>query len=439
MPSRPLHRRTVLRGMLAGAAVGIGLPTLEIMLRSDGRAFADGSELPTRFGVWFWGNGVRPEQWVPSGTGSSFTWSPLLQAMEPLTPYVSIITGLDVKTATHPHHSGMTGVLTGDKYHKLADVRDTIATTFARPSVDQLIASEWDGQAPYRSLEVGVTRFRGTDEGSTFQHVSHNGPNDPNPSEYSAETLYRRLFGGPGGPQMDLARLSVLDAVQDQIHDLDRRLGAGDRVRLDRHLTSVRELERRLEESSPECSVPIPPRDPVDGANEPIAEKNSVMSDLLAVALACDLTRVFTVQFSAAGAGVVFWQVGATNSLHYTCHTENMPQPIVAGATRVTMEQLAHFLQILRDREEGDGNLLDNCSILCTSELADGRTHSNAEFPLLIAGKGGGRLKGGIHARVPGASVTRGVLTAMQGAGSGVTSFGHGPGYTDRPITDLLT
>lgn len=435
---RPLDRRTVLRGLLAGAAVSVALPTLECMLNANGTAYADGEELPTRFGVWFWGNGVRPEVWVPTGTGTSFRWSPLLEPLEPVRSKISVVSGLTVRTATHPHHSGICGVLTGDTFHKLRNVRDTIATTFNRPSVDQLVAEEFEGQAPFRSLEVGITRFRGTDEGSTFQHVSHSGPNDPNPSEYSAVNLHQRLFGGGTATARDRVRASVLDAVTDQIGDVQRSVGASDRQRLDRHLTSVRELERRLGAQGGACTPPDLPVEPVDTGREPIEEKNAIMSELLALALACDRTRVFTVQFSAAGAGVVFWQVGASNSLHYTCHTESMPQTQVRAATRLTMEQLAVFLRTLDGISEGDGTLLDRCSILCTSDLADGRTHSNDEYPLLIAGGGGGRLRPGQHVRLTGGNVTRGVLTAMRGAGSRASHFGHGPGRSEVPISELL-
>lgn len=437
MTAKPLDRRTVLRGLLAGAAVSVALPPLEIMLNTNGTALADGGELPDRFGVWFWGNGVRPEHWVPTSTGSGYPLSDALTPLASVREYVSIITGLEIKTATHPHHSGMTGMLTGDVYHKLRNVRDTIATTFARPSVDQLIADDWKDQAPYRSLEVGVTRFRGTDEGSTFQHVSHNGPNDPNPSEYSARALYERLFGSTTS-QLDLVRASVLDSVGGQIGELDRRLGRADRQRLDRHLTSVRELEKRLDDGTGHCTPPIRPTDPIDTGREPIEEKNAVMSELLALALHCDLTRVFTLQFSSAGAGLVWWQVGATNSLHYTCHVEPMPQPIVRAATRMTMAQLATFLTALKNREEGSGNVLDRCSILCTSELSDGQRHRNTEFPVLIAGKGSGRLRGDVHARKPGRNTSEAVLTALKGAGSRRSSFGHGAGATSTVVSELL-
>jgi hypothetical protein len=164
------------------------------------------------------------------------------------------------------------------------------------------------------------------------------------------------------------------------------------------------------------------------------------VADVLALALACDLTRSFSVLFSTAGSGVVVWQVGATNSLHATCHEEAMPQPTVAAATVFTMEQLGVFLRRLRDTPEGNGNVLDRCSILCTSELADGWTHSNRDFPLLIAGLGDGRLRGGVHYRSGSdRSTSDAVLTALRGAGVDAGSFGADAGFTTSVVTEVMS
>jgi hypothetical protein len=162
------------------------------------------------------------------------------------------------------------------------------------------------------------------------------------------------------------------------------------------------------------------------------------MSDLLVLALACDLTRAFSVQFSTCGSGVVMWQVGATDGLHYTCHTEVAPQPIVEAATAFTMEQLAVFLGKLEATPEGTSNLLERSSILCTTELSDGLRHTNTEFPILIAGKGNGRLKGGVHYRsTSNENTSKAVLTALRGAGVVAPSWGVGAGYVTDHITDL--
>ena len=436
---KALPRRTFLRGMFGGAAVAVGLPLLDVMLDSRGEALADGAPLPTRFGVWFWGNGVRPEQWAPAATGTGWTPSAELAPLAGVQPYLSVISGTRINTGTHPHHSGMTGVMTGAPLHKLGDVRDTIVSTFARPSVDMEAAAFFAGQTPFRSVEVGITRFRGTDEGTTFQHLSHNGPNNPNPAEYLPTALHARLFGAPLQPQVDLARRSVLDGVMGHISKLEAKVGYRDRARLEQHLDSVRVLEQRLANTPPVCEVPAgPPSNypDVDG-QEQIEEQNAVMSELLALALACDLTRVFSVLFSPAGSGVVIWQVGAQNSLHQICHDEPLPQPTVHAAATFTMGRFAEFLERLRDTPEGDGNLLDSSAILATSELSDGWIHSNEEFPLLIAGKGSGRLKGGVHHRAQGESVTRGVLTALRGAGVPAASWGQEDGYTTQSFSQL--
>ena len=428
---KKLGRRTLLKGVLGGAAVSVALPPLECMFDFNGVAYAeDGAPPPTRFGVWFWGNGVRPEQWVPSGT-SPWTPSAELAPLGALAEYVSVVTGCEIKTATHPHHSGMTGILTGARYHQNGTTRDTIVSTFAHPSVDMLAAEHHSGSTPLRSLEVGITRFRGTDEGTTFQHLSHNGPNNPNPSEYSPQNLFNRLFGMPVDAQIDRARRSVLDVVSNQIRALQGRVSVADRARLEQHFTSVRQLEMRLAAGASACTVPADPGNfpDVDG-REQIEQQNQAMSQLVGLALACDMTRAFSVLYSTAGSGVIVWQVGASNSLHQVCHDQPLPQPTVHAATVFTMERLAEFLTTLRDIPEGDSNVLSNCSILCTSELSDGWRHSNNEFPILIAGKGGGRLRGNVHYRSgSNENTSKAVLTALRGGGIPAASFGHDAGY----------
>jgi len=441
MSRSKLSRRTVLRGVLAGGGVvALGLPLLDAMLNDSGTALADGPEIPTRFGVWFWGNGVRREHWIPSGEGSGWTAGEELAPLDGVRDWLSVVSGLEIKTATHPHHSGMAGIMTGAPYLKLGDVRDTIVSTFAQPSVDQVAAAYFEGKTPYHSLEVAISRFRGTDEGTTFQYLSHNGPSNVNPSEEDPQVFFKRLFGaGPAEPQVLAARASVLDAVHDQVKTLQGTLGARDRKRLDQHLESIKTLEDRLKGPVAKCITPLDPGQfpDVDG-KEQIEEKNRAMSDLMALALACNLTRSFSIMFSTAGSGVIMWPIGAVNGLHQINHDEAPPAPTVHAATVFTMKQLAYFLEKLRDTPEGAGNLLDSCSILCTTELSEGWTHSNDEFPILIAGKGGGRLKGGIHYRSQSKENTsKALLTALRGAGLPLTEFGYEGGYVTDGVSAI--
>ncbi len=440
LPRKAMTRRTLLRGLLGGTAVTVALPVLDAMLDDTGRALAGGGDLPTRFGVWFWGNGVRKEHWNPDGLGRD--WRPRAE-LAPLVDAglrddLNIVSGLHIKTATHPHHSGMAGIMTGARYEQVGTTRDTIVSTFAHPSVDQIAAAHFEGRTPFRSIELAVCRFWGTDEGTTFQHLSHNGPNNVNPSEYDARTAFRRLFGMAQDAQVDHVRRSVLDAVMGQIRGLQARVGVRDRARLEQHFESVRTLEQRLAGEGPLCTPPTEPGGypPIDG-QEQIAEKNLAMSRIMATALACDLTRAFSVMFSTAGSGVIVWPAGAQNSLHQMAHDEANPQPLVHAAVVYMMSQLGVFLTTLKEMPEGDGTLLDHCAILCTSELSEGWNHTNDEFPVIIAGGGGGRLRGGVHARLPDGNASRAPLTALRAAGVPMDAFGHGPGRVEDSISDI--
>jgi hypothetical protein len=434
----------ILRGM---AGVAIALPIFDFMLNDSGDAFADGEELPTRFGMWFFGNGVRLDSWLPVNTGPDWQLpgDAELEALVPHKEYVSVVSGLSVKTPRHPHHSGMVTMCSGGPHLKIDDVRDTIVSTFKYPSVDQIAANHFMevSPTPYRSLEAAVTRFRGTDEGTTFQYLSHNGSatgeTNVNPSEESPHKFFDRLFGqGTADPLIKQARASVLDAVGDQITDLSSKLGKRDQSRLDQHLSSVRDLENRLAAPLAECNKPADPGEfpDVDG-NEQMIEKNIAMSDLMAIALACGLTRTFSIMFSTCGSGAVYWPVGATDGQHYMNHTEPAPWTKQHLAAKFNMERLSYFLQRLRDTTEGDKNLLDQCSILACTEHAEGWTHSQDDMPILICGKGGGRLRGNVHYREVGGNTTKALLSALRGAGLPLTEFGYEQGHVTSGIPEI--
>lgn len=438
-------RRAFLRGL---GGVTVGLPIFSYMLNDHGDAFAGGSEIPTRFGLWFFGNGVHMGSFTPS---AGVDWQPpaggSLEPLVPLREYVSIATGMSVPTPRHPHHSGMSAVCSGGPHLKIADVRDTIVSTMKYPSVDQIAAEYFATTStvatPYRSLEAAVTRFRGTDEGTSFQYLSHNGSvageTNINPSEESPHAFWDRLFNqGTVEPVLRKARASVLDAVGDQIGDLEGKLGTKDKQRLDQHLTSIRELEARLSAPLADCEPPVDPGEIPDvESNEQIVQKNIAMSDLVTLALACGLTRAFSIQYSTCGSGAVFWMVGATDGHHYLNHTESSPYSTGAAIARFNMEQLAYFLTRLRDTPEGAGNLLEHSSILCSTEHSEGWTHSQDDMPLLVCGKGGGRLRGNVHFRGAGDNTSRVLLTALRGAGLPLTEFGYEEGFTNAPIAEL--
>jgi hypothetical protein len=436
-----LDRRTVLRGMLGGVAVGLALPPLQAMFNDSGTAYALDGAFPRRFGLFFWGNGNRPERWTPAGAGGGDAWS-LSESLQPLADLkhkLTVVTGTAVKLPNDsPHASGAAGLLTGAP---LGDILNDFS--FTRPTIDQVIASSIGGETLYRSLETAI----GTASGRSF-----NGENSRNPPDSSPLAFYDRVFGPtfrePGqttvDPRLGLRR-SALDAVMGDVGALQGRVGAADRARLEQHLQGLRDLElrlARLEEDPPQLAACVKPAAPaaeypaVDG-RMPVFEINAVMSELIAMALACDQTRVFSHWFSDPVSDVLYPGIPAGH--HDLTHNEPFEQPDVQAITVQIVQAYGDLLRALDAVPEGDGTVLDHCAVLGCSEVSLGQTHSILDMPILIGGSAGGTLKTDHHYRSLGQeSVSRVALTLVQSMGILASSFGAEEAEADTPISDLF-
>ncbi len=422
-----LSRRTVLKGMLGGAAVSIALPQLE--------AFA--STFPKRFGIWFRGNGMLPARWVPTGEGTEWTLSEQLAPLEEIKSEITVVSGMALKTGNSiPHGSGPAGILSGAPLI----VRTGDDYTFSAPSIDQTIAAVTGRETRFRSLELGVRPDQG---------LSYNGPDSRNPPESQPKKLFDRIFGGgftpPGqepviDPKLRLRR-SVLDAVLNDAARLRTRLGAQDKLRLEQHLEGVRDLERRiqrLEENPPSlesCAVPPVPADDYPDVNgrPPLSEISRVMGQLTAMALACDQTRVFSCMFTYPVNNILF--PGLPEGHHRLTHDEPGEQPLVSSIVVQIITELRWFLEALRAVPEGDGTLLDNCAVLCTSDVSFGRTHSLDDYPIIIAGTAGGVLKKGLHYRsTTGENASMVLLSLVRAMGLPASDYGVDAGKVDRGL-----
>jgi hypothetical protein len=434
-----ITRRTLLRGMLGGAAVSVALPAFEAAMNSSGTAWADGSGFPCRFGLFFWGNGMLPGRWVPTTTGPEWVLSPQLQPLADVKSRVTLITGMEVKlTNLLAHVTGAAGLLSGAP--AIAEGDDY---TYAGPSLDQRIAAEIGGATLYRSVEVGVQ--------PGVRGLSHNGPDSLNPPESDPIALYERLFGptfrqpGEGGavdPELGLRR-SVLDAVVADADRLSARLGQRDRDRLDQHLTAVRDLElrlARLEEDPPELAACVRPEPPVaipdvDGRPQ-MPERARLMAELTAMAWACDLTRVTSLWYSDPLNDVLY--PDATAGHHQLTHDEPGDQPTVDAIVQSAVGSFADLLAALDAVPEGDGTLLDHAVVLGTSDVSAGRTHSIQEFPLLLGGTAGGRIRNGIHHRSEVAdSVSHVPLTLLRALGIAAASYGEDTAFVDSGLSEV--
>ena len=435
-----LSRRTLLKGVLGGATVTIGLPLFECFVNSNGTALASGSGFPKRFGLFFWGNGNLPDRWVPSETGEVWTLSDQLAPLAPVQHLINVVSGLDVYVPNiYPHTSGAAGILSGG----LVDNRGG-SETFERPTIDQIIASEIGSDTRFRSIEVGAQPSEG---------LSYNGPYSKNPIETSPYALFERLFGAgfyaPGDepildPTIGLRR-SVLDVVMGDANRLNGQLGAADRIRLEQYLDGIRALEfqlAKLEEDPPNlaaCSKPEQPNESfpdIDGRPQLSAIHRAIV-DVMVMALACDQTRVFSDCFTYPINNVLF--PGATAGHHQLTHDEPGDQPEVHSIVLQVMDEFRYLVEQLNSVPEGEGTLLGNCAILGTTDVSEGRTHSLEDFPILTAGSAGGVLRQGYHYRSPtGENASTLMMSLLQAMGLSVAEFGAEDAKATSPLSAIL-
>lgn len=433
-----LSRRRVLKGVLGGGLVTVGLPWLEIF---GSRAQAScGNGFPRRFGCFLWGNGNLPPRWTPTGEGNEWVLSDQLAPLLAFQQKLSVVSGYSLKNVPNisPHWSGAIGLLTGQVL-----VGDDDSWTVAVPTIDQVVAQALGGETIYRSLQLGV---------DSTTCLSYSGPNANNPAENDPYLLYQRLFGdtfrepGEGGlvdPTLGYRR-SALDAVMGDIQDLQGQLGAADKARLEQHLDGVRDLEvrlARLEEDPPDLAACKRPNMPemsypdIDGRPQ-LSARSRAQADLLAMALACDQTRVFTFQFSPPLSSALY--PAADDGHHSLTHNEADDQPQVHEITVYIMQEFAYLLEALDRIPEGDGTLLDNCLVLAASEVSEGRTHSLDEVPLVVAGGGCGKLKMGQHIRSYSAdNAGKLMLSLLRAMEMNVASWGAADTLETEGISEL--
>lgn len=450
-----LDRRTLLRGTLRGLAVAVALPAFDIMLDESGTALAQGAPLPLRFGVFHWGCGINHSAWVPQQTGTNYTLPYAFEPFAELKPYLTIITGTN-HAGSSPGHIPARGIALSSSHDMTKCQGDCVGVyrgqNHPEPSVDVIAAEAWAGQAKYDSLEIGICRTGPYQSNSSWRR----GGSAYNRHEPSPRALWDRIFadGVPTTPpdQNLLAvtqrfEQSMLDAVKGDAADLQKRLGQRDRQRLEQHLEGLRALERRLQ-SPLEPSMCTTPGRPEQtnfedgGTHERKQEKADIMSALLTTALSCNMTRVFSYEWSANQSTTVYWEVGVNTEHHQYSHDALGSQGF-KDICRFIMQNCAKFAQLLRDQPEGDGNLLDRTLLLATSEHANPAAHDWRDHPYFFVGKAGGKIKAGQHWRHPQAGNNHDspkvLLTAVRAVGIERAALGQENSDGTRVATTTLS
>ncbi|MBZ5715901.1 DUF1552 domain-containing protein [Nannocystis pusilla] len=437
MPRRPLARRTFLRG--AAQAV-IALPLLEAMLDNHGAALAGGGPLPTRFMTWFFGNGVLLPRFEPAAVGPDYPLSEQLAPLAEVRDYVTVLTGLQNRCEKIiTHHEGMTAF----NGHTMVEV-DGLFSKAGGPTIDQLVAQAVGDATPIASVHLGISKHVSImDSGTTMFALSHKGPNEPQYPKFNPQEVWTELFGAfVPRPDDRALRTSILDAVRDDVSRLRARLGKHDNQRLDAHLDGVAALEKKITAATPLCGLPDMPGEAnvdVDG-REPITAVNDVMSDLLVYAFACDITRVASCLFIGGAAETVFSEIGQSAGHHFHTHDANA-QDLVHDGVVYIMERFADLLKKFKAWQDVDGtNLLDSTIIYCSSDCAEGLSHTIARQPIILAGHGRDQLiYPGIHHQVTPFPFSDGnmsdvLLTCLRAFDPTAASIGSGAPMSTTPL-----
>ncbi|HTT05035.1 MAG TPA: DUF1552 domain-containing protein [Steroidobacteraceae bacterium] len=441
--SSKISRRKVLRGMLGGAAISVGLPLLDCFLNDNGTALADGAPLPVVFGTWFAAMGWNPGFWEPQVVGPKYDMKPLLQVLDPFKQKINLFSGMQTFLDGRPLATHETGA--------------QICTTGSIPvgqdidvaSIDQVVANTIGTRTRFRSLEVSY-------EGVPSSW-SRRSSTSINASEVSPLALYRRIFGPSfADPNSDsfkpdpsvMLEKSVLTGVSDQRASLVKSLGAGDRARLDEYFTSLRELEHELDVQLQKpmpmvaCTKPNAPPDGPHGQSIDLVMSNGkLFSQLIAHALACGQTRVFNAVVTMGASSV--HKTGSEATFHIDTHEEPVDaklgyQPEVTWYMQRCLDCLADMLTALDGVREGPRTLLDRTVIYGATDHGYARLHTLTNVPLLTAGSANGRLKTGYHLTAPGDTVARVGLTVMQALQLPVSSWGTMSNHTTKPFSELL-
>ncbi len=394
------------RKFLRGTGIALGLPWLESVC-SFGAESLKKNTAPRRLAVCFTGNGVNPHHWGATQGAGGMEFMKSLSPLEPLKKHVSVFTGLWNPTTIEGEggHYPKMNILCGLK------VKKTTTDVEVGTTMDQIIAAQTGKFTPVPSIVLGTERpSYSTDSGFTSiysAYISWSSPTTPAPKEIFPQQAFDQLFDDGSKRKRDR---SILDLILEDANSLKPRLSARDKQKLDEYLTSVREIEQRVELAEkisqaetngagwqPTVKVPTIPR---PGAGIPTSSEDHLrlMFDIMVLAFQMDRTRVATFMMNNDLSNMRFPSLeNVTGGIHELSHHANdehrldMYQQVNQHQVKLWGEALAK----MQATNEGERTLLENSMIMLTSSLFDGNAHDSRQLPVVLAGGGGGTIQGG--------------------------------------------
>lgn len=441
------RRRSTRRNFLRGAGgIAVALPFLESM----NTAKAGGAPL-LRYLQFMHVEGTLVNEWAPSGPANAMTLSSILSPLESRKADIVVVSGIENAAAGQFGENGH--ISNGHTIFTAARNTGTNAMPDG-PSIDQVIAERMAAPTPHRSLQFAI----GGGNLGEYQAL-YAGASDPVPSDTEPTQIFTQLFSDidvdPDLPLTTIQRLharrqSVLDTVLGSLEGLQPRVSAADRITLENHADKIRELEMQLgNEGMPSsgCAVPVLdfPADydqsqwgsAWDSNRDDVSSR--LLIDLMVMALACDLTRVGTLQYTNYDGPMFPWLgldiPGQYTGWHAMVHDiPNMADVSIPRAVFTWyMGELAYLIDQLAAMPDGDGTLLDNMLLFSTAEMGDPAAHGGWSLPIVLAGKVGGALQTGRHSVQDGRRTGDLYATFVQMLGLGDITFGA-PELTSGPL-----
>ena len=400
---KSLPRRSVLRGM--GSA--LALPLLDAMVPAMTALAATPGAPVRRLGYVYVPMGANIAQWTPPGSDLS-KLSPTLSSLAPVVDHVNVITNMELRNAYPGTHATSNAAFLSAATSKWTESSDYYLATTA----DQVAAQQIGQATRLPSLELAMdllTTVGQCDNGyaCVYQNnLSWSSPTTPLPAEAHPRLAFERLFGDGGSPKDRRADLrqdaSLLDFMKDDIARLQRKLGPGDRSRVSQYLDTVREVERRIQKAeAATADSPLPDLDRPVGVPASYREHARLMFDLQILAFQGDVTRVITFQLARETSTRTYPEIGVSDPHHPLTHNGGNAEKLalVAKINAFHVSLFAEFLQKLKATPDGNGSLLDHSVYLYGSGMGNPDVHDHVNLPILVAGGGDGRIKGGRHIR----------------------------------------
>ncbi len=404
-----LSRRALLRGV--GAA--IALPMLDAMTPALA-AISPQRKPPVRLIFAYVPNGIIMKDWTPKGLGTDYELPRILAPLKAYREEMMILSGLadhngnELGDGAGDHARAGASFLSGVHCKKTSggDIHGGV-------SADQIAARAFESQTRFASLEFGCEDSRtvgNCDSGYSCAYtnsISWRSPTTPVPPEVNPRLMFERLFGTEDF-RLDPAtrarraqyRKSILDMVREDTQTLTATLGQADKRKMDEYLTSVREIELRIQNAERDSQPVRPGIEKPTGIPVGFGDYVSLMFDLQAAALRADLTRVSTMMIGREGSMRTYPEINIADSHHPLTHHRNIPE-FIEKVTQINTFHIGlfgRFLGQLKSTQEADGTtLLDNSLVVYGSGLGDGNRHTHENLPILVAGRGGGSIKSGRH------------------------------------------